>query len=60
MKLGEQRGRQELVLDLIGERFGPPTQDIHRRLTAITSPEELTRLATRIFEVSSPEELWTD
>ncbi|MCP4661320.1 MAG: Rpn family recombination-promoting nuclease/putative transposase, partial [bacterium] len=57
---GRQRGRQELVFDLIGERFGPPTQDIRRRLTAITSPEELTRLAARVFKVSSLEELWAD
>jgi len=55
-----QKGRQELVLDLIEERFGPPTQDVRRRLAAITSPEELTRLAARVFEVSSPKELWAD
>lgn len=60
MQRGLQKGRQELVLDLIEERFGPPTQDVRRRLAAITSPEELTRLAARVFEVSSPKELWAD
>ncbi len=59
-KKGKQEGQQELVLNLIGERFGPPAQDVCQRLNAITSPEELTRLAARVFQVSTPDELWAD
>jgi predicted transposase YdaD len=57
---GEKRGRQEIVLGLIKERFGPPTQEIRQRLTAITSPEELTRLAARVFQISSLDQLWAE
>jgi hypothetical protein len=59
-KEGRKEGRKDLVADLIGQRFGPPPDAIRERLAAITSAEELTRLATRVFQVSSVEELWAD
>jgi predicted transposase/invertase (TIGR01784 family) len=59
-KKGEESGQQKMVLALIKGRFGPPTQEIRRRLSAITSAEELTRLAARVFQISSLDQLWAE
>ena len=54
---GRLEGKQELVLELLAERFGSPSEEIKRRIAAVTSAEELKRLAARVFKVDSPEEL---
>jgi hypothetical protein len=57
---GIERGREEmriLVLNLMKRRFGPLPRDVERRVRAIDSPERLSRVAERILEVESLEDL---
>jgi hypothetical protein len=61
---GIERGREEgtqqmrtLVLNLMTRRFGPLPRDVERRVRAIDSPERLSRVAERILEVESLEDL---
>ncbi len=50
---GRLEGMQELVIQLLAERFGSPVEELRRRIAAVTSTQELKRLA----EVESAEEL---
>ncbi len=54
---GRTEGARDLVLDLLGQRFGSLSQEVQRRVAAIASPEELSRLAKRVYQVESLEEL---
>ena len=54
---GRKEGMQSLVLDLLAARFGRLSQRIQRRVKAITSGEELRKLAGRIAKASSLKEL---
>ncbi|HEX9736573.1 MAG TPA: hypothetical protein VGG06_31795 [Thermoanaerobaculia bacterium] len=57
LKKGRLEGMQDLVLHLLRQRFGAPSAKVRRRVGAITSSRELTRLAERLVQVDSPEEL---
>jgi hypothetical protein len=48
---------RDLVLHLLSQRFGTPSEQVRRRISAITSSQELTRLAERLVQVDSAEEL---
>jgi predicted transposase YdaD len=67
-KEGEQEGRRRereravralrpLLLDLLGDRFGPLSEDVRRRVEAIDSVERLTRLARKGLTALSLEEM---
>ena len=57
LKKGRLQGMRDLVLHLLSQRFGAPSETVRRRVSAITSSQELTRLAERLVQVDSPEEL---
>ncbi len=48
---------RDLVLHLLSQRFGTLPASIKRRIEAISSVQELTRLAESVFKVDSLEEL---
>jgi hypothetical protein len=58
---GRQEGRQEgmrsLLLGLMEQRFGPLPAGIRKQVEAIGSPEELGRLAARVLDARSLEEM---
>ncbi len=54
---GRTEGQRDLVLRLLKERFGGLSSEVRRRVSAIESTEELTRLAARVYQVHSLEEL---
>ncbi len=61
---GLQEGRKEaresirnLLLRLLGQRFGSLSSEVQSRVAAITSAEELSGLAERVYQVESLEEL---
>jgi hypothetical protein len=54
---GREQGRREVLLDLLGRRFGPLPDATLRRLQALRSPEELGRLAERILDARSLDDL---
>ncbi|HEX9680668.1 MAG TPA: DUF4351 domain-containing protein [Anaerolineales bacterium] len=54
---GRKEGMRDLVLHLLSQRFGTPSEQVRRRISAITSSQELTRLAERLVQVDSAEEL---
>jgi hypothetical protein len=54
---GKREGKRELLLDLLGRRFGPLPQATVQRVQALTSPEELSRLAERVLDARSLDDL---
>lgn len=54
---GLEQGRREVLLDLLGRRFGPLPDATLRRLQELRSPEELGRLAERILDARSLDDL---
>ena len=63
-KQGLEQGReqsraegQRVVIQLLKERFGSLSSEARRRISKIESTEELTRLAARVYQVHSLEEL---
>lgn len=54
---GRAEGKRELLLDLLGRRFGPLPDATVQRVQALTSPEELSRLAERVFDARSLDDL---
>lgn len=61
---GEAKGRQEgvaklqnVVMDLISQRFGRLSERTRRQIAAVTSLDELAELAKNVLKVHSPEEL---
>ena len=54
---GMQEGMQDLVVRLLADRFGRISEGIRRRVKAITSSEELTRLAVSVTRAGSLKEL---
>jgi len=54
---GRQKGMQELLLELLKARFRTLPPSTTRRIEAITSPRELSRLAKRVLSAGSLEEL---
>ncbi len=56
-KEGRDEGRRELLLEQLERRFGPLPAETVERLRSLTSREELSRLAARVLDASSLEEL---
>ena len=54
---GRVEGRREMLLQLLSGRFGSLPSVARRRVAAMTSAEELTRLATEVHQVESLEDL---
>lgn len=54
---GREEGKRELVLELLERRFGPLSKTTVKRVHAISSSEELSRLAARVLDAPSLEEL---
>jgi hypothetical protein len=54
---GRQEGIRAVVLDLLETRFGSVSRKTRRRLEAIHSSDELSRLARRLLTAGSLEEL---
>lgn len=54
---GRVQGMRDMVLHLLTQRFGTPSEKARRSISAITSSQELTRLAERLAQVDSAEEL---
>lgn len=54
---GRQEGVQELLLFQMEARFGPVPPHIRKSVEEIHDPEELKRLAKRLFTASSFEDL---
>ncbi|HZF07623.1 MAG TPA: hypothetical protein VFE33_02425 [Thermoanaerobaculia bacterium] len=54
---GRQKGMQEILMELLRERFRALPPETARRVEAITSPGELSRLARRVLSAGSLEEL---
>lgn len=54
---GRREGRQDLLLDLLEQRFGSVSASTRRRVRAIDSADELTRLAQRVLTAGSLEDL---
>lgn len=57
---GRREGRQELLIELLGSRFGPISEEVRNRIFAITSADKLTQIANRLFQVNSLDELMED
>jgi predicted transposase/invertase (TIGR01784 family) len=55
-RLGKAEGKAELLLELLGERFGPPSEATRARVTAATS-EQLDTWAKRIFTAATLDEM---
>ena len=54
---GRTEGERALILQLGSQRFGPPDAATRARLDAITSTEQLERLAGRLLAVETWSEL---
>ena len=54
---GKKEGKRDLVLHLLERRFGPLPPATVKRVRALTSTEELSRLAARVLDAPSLEDL---
>jgi len=54
---GKLAGMRELLLHLLAQRFGPPTEGVRRQVEAITSPRRLTSLAGKVLTARSLRDL---
>ena len=54
---GRGEGKRDLVLDLLDRRFGPLPEATVKRVRALTSSEELSRLAARVLDAPSLDDL---
>ena len=50
---GIEKGKRDLLLDLLEQRFGPLPQATVRRVRALTSSEEVSRLAAGVLDAPS-------
>ncbi|HYX25198.1 MAG TPA: DUF4351 domain-containing protein [Thermoanaerobaculia bacterium] len=57
MEEGAQTGARQMLLLLLGKRFGPLPETVRRRVEAIDSLDLLTRLAERLLSAHSLEEM---
>jgi len=53
LEKGREQGQRELLLHLLTRRFGPLTEATRQRVQALTSSEELSRLAERALDSRS-------
>jgi flagellar biosynthesis/type III secretory pathway protein FliH len=56
-QVGMQEGKRALLLELLDRRFGPLPEATVKRVRALTSSEELSRLAARVLEAPSLDDL---
>jgi Domain of unknown function (DUF4351) len=54
---GRQQGMQSLILGQMEKRFGPLPAETRKRVEAIDSTEELNRLAARVLDARSLDEM---
>ncbi len=54
---GEDEGKRDMLLALLERRFGPLPAATRKRVLGITSSSELSRLATRVLDAPSIEDL---
>lgn len=57
LQKGREEGKRDLLLDLLQHRFGPLPKATVKRVRGLTSSEELSRLAARVLDAPSLEEL---
>ena len=57
LEKGREEGKRDLLLEQLERRFGPLPQATVKRVRALTSPEELSRLAARVLDAPSLEDL---
>ena len=57
MKEGKEEGKRDLLLEQLERRFGPLSQATVKRVRSLTSSEELSRLAARVLDAPSLEDL---
>ncbi len=54
---GRNGGRREILLNLLGKRFGPLPEKVRRQVETINSLDRLTELAERVLSARSLEEM---
>ena len=54
---GREHGQRELLLHQLTRRFGPLPEATRQRVQALTSSEELSRLAERVLDARSLDDL---
>jgi flagellar biosynthesis/type III secretory pathway protein FliH len=57
LEKGIEMGKRDLLLEQLEHRFGPLSKATVKRVQALTSPEELSRLAARVLDAPSLDEL---
>ena len=57
VEVGAQQGARQILLLLLGKRFGPLPETVRRRVEAISSLDRLTELAERVLSAHSLEEM---
>lgn len=57
LEQGLEQGRRELLLDLLERRFGPLPDAARKRVQSLSAPEELSRLAERVLDARTLEDL---
>jgi flagellar biosynthesis/type III secretory pathway protein FliH len=57
LEKGREEGKRDLLLEQLERRFGPLPQAIVKRVRTLTSSEELSRLAARVLDAPSLEDL---
>jgi hypothetical protein len=57
LEKGREHGQRELLLHLLTRRFGPLPEAARQRVQALTSSEELSRLAERVLDARSLDDL---
>ena len=57
LEKGREEGKRDLLLEQLERRFGPLPQATVKRVRALTSSEELSRLAARVLDAPSLEDL---
>lgn len=54
---GKEEGKRALLLEQLDRRFGPLPEATVKRVRALTSSEELSRLAARVLDAPSLDDL---
>jgi predicted transposase YdaD len=57
VEAGARQGAKQVLLRLLGKRFGPLPETVRRRVEAISSLDRLTELAERVLSARSLEEM---
>ena len=55
--VGRTQGAHQLLLHLLGKRFGPLPENVRRQVETINSLDRLTELAERVLSAHSLEEM---